>query len=133
MHEWALAESVISTVQQHAENEGLLAVHEVTIHVGELQNIDLEIFKFALCELRSLQFENTIFQIEVLQTELRCRACTEHWKPHSETLAKDVAESIHFVPEIAHAYIKCPHCGSPDFEVLAGRGVWLQSIQGEKA
>jgi hydrogenase nickel incorporation protein HypA/HybF len=45
---------------------------------------------------------------------------------------KEVSEAIHFVPEMAHVYIKCPSCGSPDFEVVEGRGVWLQSIKGVK-
>lgn len=133
MHEWALAEAVTSSVRKFAENEGFLMVHEVTIRVGELQNVDLEIFEFALTQLRSPILKNAVFQIEVLPTELRCRVCQEQWNPRSNALEDDIAESVHFVPEVAHVYLKCPHCGSPDFEVLAGRGVWLQSIRGEKS
>jgi len=47
-------------------------------------------------------------------------------------LNEDASEAIHFIPEIAHTYIKCPKCRSPDFEVLQGRGVWLESIKGVK-
>jgi hydrogenase nickel incorporation protein HypA/HybF len=133
MHEWALAEAVTSSVQKFAENEDFLVVHEVTIRVGELQNVDLEIFEFALTQLRTPMLKNTLFQIEVLPTELRCRVCKEQWNPQLNALADDIAESVHFVPEVAHAYMKCPNCGSPDFEVLSGRGVWLQSIRGEKS
>lgn len=133
MHEWALAEAVIGSVQRFAKNEGFSTIDEVTIRVGELQNVDIEIFEFAISQLRLPMLEDTVFRVEVQSTQLRCRVCTEQWNPHSNALAEDIAESVHFVPEVAHAYMKCPHCGSPDFEVLSGRGVWLQSIRGEKA
>ena len=132
MHEWALAEAVIESVTKFAQNEGFTTVEEVTIRVGELQNVDIEIFQFALKQLRCPMLERTVFRVEVQSTELRCRVCSEQWNPHSNTLTEEIAESVHFVPEVAHAYMKCPQCGSPDFEVLTGRGVWLQSIRGEK-
>jgi hydrogenase nickel incorporation protein HypA/HybF len=132
MHEWALAEAVIGSVTNFAQNEGFMTVEEVTIRVGELQNVDIEIFQFALEQLRCPMLERTVFQVEVQSTELRCRVCSGQWNPHSDTLSEEIAESVHFVPEVAHAYMKCPQCGSPDFEILTGRGVWLQSIRGEK-
>jgi len=33
---------------------------------------------------------------------------------------------------MAHVYIKCPSCESPDFSVVEGRGVVLASISGVK-
>jgi hydrogenase nickel incorporation protein HypA/HybF len=33
---------------------------------------------------------------------------------------------------MAHVYLKCAKCGSPDFEVIKGRGVWLSTIKGER-
>jgi hydrogenase nickel incorporation protein HypA/HybF len=47
-------------------------------------------------------------------------------------LSSEVAEAIHFIPEIAHTYMRCPRCHSPDFEVIAGRGVWVAALQGEE-
>ena len=41
------------------------------------------------------------------------------------------SESIHFVPELAHAFLRCPDCDGADFEVVAGRGVVLQELEGE--
>jgi hydrogenase nickel incorporation protein HypA/HybF len=48
------------------------------------------------------------------------------------SLDEEAREAIHFLPEAAHAYIRCPKCGSPDFEILSGRGVWLESVRGLK-
>ena len=42
----------------------------------------------------------------------------------------DQLESIHFIPELAHAFMACPGCESPDFEVLEGRGVWIECVEG---
>ena len=130
MHEWALAEAVISTVSQIAEKEGLKEVSEVEIKVGELQQIELDILEFALSQLKTPEFKNVKFNMETVRAELRCRVCGHQWIFSKERLNKDVAEAIHFVPEIAHTYVKCPKCGSPDFEILHGRGIWLESIKG---
>ncbi len=69
-------------------------------------------------------------QIWTTKAELKCRACEHRWFFEREKLDASVAEAIHFVPEVAHTYIKCSKCGSPDFEVVEGRGVWLESVKG---
>jgi len=132
MHEWALAEAVIAAASQIAEKEGLSEVTEVKIKVGELQQIELDILEFALSQVKPYEFKHTKFSIELAKAELKCRVCGYKWFFKKEKLDEIAAEAIHFVPEIAHTYIKCPKCGSPDFEILEGRGVWLESIKGVK-
>ena len=132
MHEWALAEAVIAAASEIAEKEGLSEVKEVKIKVGELQQIERDILEFALSQLKSAKFKNAKFSIEIAKAELKCRVCEHKWFFGKEKLNESTAEAIHFVPEVAHTYIKCPKCGSPDFEILTGRGVWLESIKGVK-
>ena len=48
MHEWALAEAVITAAQQIAEKEKLKEIKEVNIKIGELQQVERDIFRFAL-------------------------------------------------------------------------------------
>jgi hydrogenase nickel incorporation protein HypA/HybF len=132
MHEWALAEAVIAAASEVAEKEGLSEVTEVKIKVGELQQIEREILEFAFSQLKSSKFKDAKFTIEIAKAEFKCRACGKKWLFSSEKLDEETAEAIHFVPEVAHTYIKCPKCGSPDFEILEGRGVWLESIRGVK-
>ncbi|MBS7615744.1 hydrogenase nickel incorporation protein HypA [Candidatus Bathyarchaeota archaeon] len=132
MHEWALAEAIISSASKIATQEGLKEVIEVKIKVGELQQVEIDILEFALSELKKDIFKNAIFTIETVKAELKCRICGHQWVFSKDKLDVDSAEAIHFVPETAHAYIKCPRCGSPDFEILRGRGVWLESIRGVK-
>ena len=130
MHEWALAEAVIASVSDIVEREGFEEVEEVRIKVGELQQVEHDILKFALSQLRPARLEGTEFTIEVARAELRCRVCGNEWQFRKEDLDEHAAEAVHFVPEIIHAYVRCPWCGSPDFEVSKGRGLWIESIRG---
>jgi hydrogenase nickel incorporation protein HypA/HybF len=132
MHEWALAEAVISAASETAEKEGLEQVTEVKIKIGELQQIEQNILEFALSQLKTVKLKDAKFTIEKIKAKLKCRVCGFQWTFNKEDLDKNTSEAIHFVPEIAHTYVKCPKCGSPDFEVLEGRGVWLESIKGMK-
>jgi hydrogenase nickel incorporation protein HypA/HybF len=132
MHEWALAEAVIAAAQQIAEKEKLKEIKEVTIKVGELQQIEQEILRFALSQLKPASFKNAKFRITKAKTTLKCRVCENTWLFRKNKLDEGTAEAIHFVPEVAHAYIKCPKCGSSDFEIAEGRGVWLENIKGVK-
>jgi hydrogenase nickel incorporation protein HypA/HybF len=130
MHEWALAEAIITAVKQIVEKEKLRELREVTIKVGELQQVEKDILRFALSQLNLAAFKNVQFHIEKAKTALKCRACGNTWLFSRNKLDEATAEAIHFVPEVAHAYIRCPKCGSPDFEISAGRGVWIENIRG---
>lgn len=130
MHEWALAEAVIAAATQIAEKEGVREVTEVMVKIGQLQQIERSIFLFALQQLKSAPFKNAKFRISTAKTKLKCRVCGNIWYFKKDKLDKDTAEAIHFIPEVAHTYISCPKCRSPDFEIAEGRGVWLETVKG---
>jgi hydrogenase nickel incorporation protein HypA/HybF len=132
MHEWALAEAVITAASETAKKEGLRKVTEVRISIGEMQQIERDIFCYALEQLRQAEFAETKFEVEEEKAELKCRVCGYEWPFDREKLDVASAEAVHFVPEVAHAYVKCPKCNSPDFEVVKGRGVWLKTLKGVK-
>jgi hydrogenase nickel incorporation protein HypA/HybF len=132
MHEWALAEAILTSAKQIAEKEKLKNVSEITIKIGELQQVERDILRFALSEMKPENLNSTKFRILKAKTTLKCRVCGTAWQFDSKKVDKDIAEAIHFVPEVAHTYIKCPKCGSPDFEIVSGRGVWLENIKGAK-
>jgi hydrogenase nickel incorporation protein HypA/HybF len=134
MHEWALAEAVLASAKQIAEQEHLSSVSEVTIRVGALQQVEPPILRFALKQLsEGTSFKGTKFRILKAKSQLKCRVCTTTWEYNPKKFDKATTEAIHFVPEVAHTYIKCPKCGSPDFEIASGRGIWLQDIKGVKS
>jgi hydrogenase nickel incorporation protein HypA/HybF len=132
MHEWALAEAILTSAKQVAEQENLKEVTEVTIRVGELQQVEPPILRFALSQMKTETFKNAKFRILKAKSTLKCRVCGTIWEFNLKKLDKATAEAIHFVPEVVHTYIRCPKCGSSDFEIVSGRGVWLEHIKGAK-
>lgn len=138
MHEWALAEAVIYAVNEEAAREKLKKIILVKVKVGELQQIDLDIFKFAMesvLPLSDLPLDMGKIAIETDESTLRCQVCRHMWnfREDADKLPEVESEAIHFIPEIAHIYIRCPRCGSPDFAIAEeGRGVRIDYIEGER-
>ena len=129
MHEWALAESVISSVIKFAK-EKKVEIREVTISMGELQQVDRGVFDFALKEIMKAMGLNLKIKLKNEKAIFKCKECGNEWNFEYKNLREEEKESIHFIPETVHSYVKCPKCGSPDFIIKRGRGIWL-SIKGE--
>ena len=89
MHEWALAEAVIKTASQIAEKEGLDEITEVNIRLGELQQIDIETFSFALSQLKTPNLEKAQFNIHKDEAKFKCRVCSHEWTFSSVELDED--------------------------------------------
>jgi len=137
MHEWSLAESIIAASIEEAKKEKLKKIIEIVISIGELQQIEQDIFEFALKQIvkeQKKEFKKVIFSIEIEKCSFKCKSCESIWifDDMKKNLDKDESEAIHFLPEIAFVHNRCPKCGSPDFEIISGRGVSIKSIKGVK-
>ena len=135
MHEWALAESIITAALEEAGKNKLKTIAEIIIQVGELQQIEQDIFKFALHELiksQNTKLKNVKITIKTEESILRCKQCNHSWpfRELKKQVDEDEAEAIHFIPEVAFVHSRCPKCGSPDFEITTGRGVTITAIKG---
>jgi len=135
MHEWALAESIVAATLQTAEKEKLKKIREIIVQIGELQQIEQDIFEFALKEISKSQddkLKNVKIRIETEESSLKCQRCEHTWSfsDMKKKITNEEAEAIHFVPEVAFVHTRCPKCGSPDFEITKGRGVSIKSIKG---
>ncbi|MHC4341112.1 MAG: hydrogenase nickel incorporation protein HypA [Planctomycetota bacterium] len=136
MHEFALAEAVITTSLDAAEKESLARITRIEVHVGELQSIRKETFEFALTEIMPKtepRLAAAEITVTIIPARFTCRACSHDFDLKETGGPKDAEqkEAIHFVPELAHAFLRCPECESPDFEVIQGRGVSIDAIEGE--
>lgn len=133
MHEWALAESVVNTVLRYKEEKNLTKVNKVLVKVGKLQQIELDIFNSALEDISKMKNIEGEFVVEEDNVSFKCRICGREWDFEAcvKDLGEDESEYVHFIPDVIRVYSKCPECGSPDFEVLKGRGVWIDYIEGE--
>ncbi len=136
MHEFALAEAVVRAALDTADRNGLSRLTRIVVQIGELQSIEREVFEFALREVIPVsepRIQAARIDLERESARFRCRPCGREFGlddaegPSDE----DESEAIHFIPELAHAFVHCPGCDSPDFEVTAGRGVLLRLLEGE--
>ena len=138
MHEWALAESILVASVNEAKKEKLKKILKINVLLGELQQINKDIFKQALDDLLKT-YENSLLKdrkinIDIEKTEMKCKNCENIWKfsDMKKGLNDDESEAIHFIPEVAFVHSRCPKCNSPDFEIIKGRGVSITKIKGEK-
>lgn len=131
MHEWALAEAVIATVERLYEENGRKPVLAVHVLIGELQRIDMEVFREGMTRrLDGRPFPPEVFDFQTEPAEFRCRRCGRQWLLADQAgLGPEELEAIHFLPEAAHVYMRCPDCQSPDYSLERGRGVRIRSVE----
>lgn len=131
MHEWALADAVVEAAVSALGGRDVTCLRGVTVRIGELQAVDREIFSFALeTILTEKRLSPKIFHLETEKASFLCSACSCAWAlEEQDSLSASDKEAIHFLPEAAHAFMRCPSCGSPDFRVEKGRGVTISSVE----
>ncbi len=132
MHEWALAEAVIKTAVEKAKESKMKSVDEIDLKIGEMQGIEIDIFRFALDELMKQYGMKARVNIKIQKTKFRCNVCNYEWHFDEFKLKDDEKEFVHFLPESIFSHAHCPKCESQYFEIVEGRGVWIEAIRGEK-
>ncbi|HVO40135.1 MAG TPA: hydrogenase nickel incorporation protein HypA [Spirochaetia bacterium] len=131
MHEWALADAVVEATSSALAGKDPACLRGVTVQIGELQAIDREIFSFALeTILAEKPYSPNLFHVETERASFLCSSCGKEWGlDDSPGLGASEKEAIHFLPEAAHAFMRCPSCASPDYRVQKGRGVKISGIE----
>ncbi|MCP3978077.1 MAG: hydrogenase nickel incorporation protein HypA [bacterium] len=136
MHEWALAEGVVTAALDAAAKQKLVRVTKLVVRVGALQRISPDFFRKALSSVLpedDPRLESVEFELSAEPAVMGCRGCGHTFEPgQAGDLDADQLEAIHFIPELAHGYLSCPKCESSDFDVRQGRGIWLDAVEGER-
>ena len=138
MHEFALADAVVKTALGVAADAGMAQIDRIVVKVGELQQIQVDLFEFSLTQVlpeTDPALAGVDFEVVSEQARFGCRPCGTEFGRDDLVAGDDpdAGEAIHFIPELSHAFVRCPSCGSPDFEILAGRGVTLERVEGRDA
>ena len=135
MHELALADSVVKAALQAADDAGLDQIGRIVVKVGELQQIEKDLFEFSLTSVipaNERRLADTVFEVAAEPVRFQCRSCGHTYSRSDVAIDadEDQTEAVHFIPELSHAYARCPSCGSPDFDITQGRGITLAQIEG---
>ncbi len=108
MHELSLCQAIAGVVKTHADGR---RVDVVRVRIGALRQVVPESLAFCWEVVR--EYENmpdAELELECITAEVKCRACGRQ-------------------SEITSAWsIWCPHCDSPDVEVLRGNEFLVTSL-----
>lgn len=114
MHEIKIAEELIGIIRQVAEEENLKKVTKVNIQFGKMIMIVSDVFHFVFeSAVKGTVAKNAKLYLEILPVKFACNKCKE------ET-------------EIDDLLFVCPLCGSNDLNLIQGREIIIESIEGKK-
>ena len=118
MHEMTLLSSVTQIIAEEMEQHGLVRLARVTLKSGTLAGLVPEAMRFAWEVLTdSGPLGGAELCVETVPVRLRCGDCLRE-----------------FAPEEQVVFAACPVCGQElGHKVLAGREVYIESIEGEEA
>ncbi len=136
MHEWTLAEAIVESLNSFVEQNGRKKVLEVEILYGEMMELDTDILSYAIEELvKGTVLEGAKFSLKEEKALFKCNACGATWDfeiahrmlSHEFGILEEPSGArespLHFIPDLAQALLKCPRCGSRDFEAISGKGI----------
>ena len=113
MHELPVTEQILKIVLEHAREAGAQRVLQVNLVVGNLTSFVDDSIQFYFDFLtRETEAENAVLQIARVPARVRCHQCGEEFAPRGVDWL-------------------CPQCGALGGEVLAGREMYIESIEVE--
>jgi len=111
MHEFSLASSILETVDESARQSGASRVLKVSVVAGELVQVVDEAMHFAFEVLAEGTIcEGAELELSFVEPRSRCLDCGRE-----------------FFHDARHW--RCPECGGPNTELLAGRELYIDSIE----
>ncbi|MCD6348302.1 MAG: hydrogenase nickel incorporation protein HypA [Candidatus Korarchaeota archaeon] len=141
MHEWTLAEAIVESLNSLINQDDARKVLEVEILYGEMMELESDILNYAIEELaRGTALEGAKFSLKEEKALFRCNACGATWDFETahkmlshefgilEEPSGEKESPLHFIPDLAQALLKCPQCGSRDFETISGKGIRIARV-----
>ena len=113
MHELRIAEDLSEIVLNEAKKAGLSIVTKVNISFGKMVQIVPDIFEFAFREcVRDTFAQDAKVIIEIVPVKMKCMRCGEDFR-------------------VTENKFECSACGSADLEIIQGKELFINSIEGE--
>lgn len=134
MHEWSLAGGIVQTVEDECRKQSIARVQRLELSVGELAQIEVDTLREALAQLKKgTAMSGCRIIIRRERTMMSCRKCMHVWgfsesRKHLSPLENGGDNAVHYLPSSVNAFITCPSCGSPDFDIVSGFGLSIRSF-----
>ena len=117
MHELAIAESMITIVQDEMAKHGLTQVSKIKMVYGEISAIVPEALETAFAMLTAnTSLHQAIIELEMKPMAVRCGQCSHEFEPPAEE----------------RVLIPCPQCSNIlGHEIIAGRDLYIEYLEAE--
>ena len=113
MHELSITQDMLDLVLEQAEQAEAKKVGRINLVIGEMTGIVEECVRFYFGFVsEGTPAEGADLHIKKVASEARCRGCGKNF-------------------EIDEFDWTCPHCGSKDVEITAGKELFVESIEVE--
>jgi hydrogenase nickel incorporation protein HypA/HybF len=124
MHEWAIAMSVVSSVEKWSLERNS-EVKRVFLSIPSLSMLEVEVLLEAFNTIKKeSKVCNAELEVRMRDQNFKCRSCGNVFtlndiRDQLDPVLRDYGEEnpLHIVPSLITAFVKCPKCGSHDFEV----------------
>ena len=114
MHEFGLMQSVLESVTAEACKVGASRVNEIRLVVGEMREVLSDAMEFSFEALaQGTLCEGATLSLRMVKPASRCAQCGKEYEH----------DRLHWM---------CPACGSLATELLAGRELYIDSIEVEQ-
>ncbi|MBP8819715.1 MAG: hydrogenase maturation nickel metallochaperone HypA [Syntrophomonadaceae bacterium] len=115
MHELSIIQSVVDTVRDSAEKNGLKRVNKVKLVIGKLTMALPDSLQFAFeAVIVDEMFKNAVLEIEERDVTCECNSCQHR-----------------FVVDDAYCFI-CPNCGHDRVDIIGGRELYIDYFEGDE-
>lgn len=113
MHELSITQSMFDLVLKHAEQAEAKKVKKINLVIGEMTGVVRECIQFYLDFLsEGTIVEGAALSVEMVPPKARCRQCGETF-------------------QLREFDWTCSNCGGKSLEVMAGRELFVESIEVE--
>jgi hydrogenase nickel incorporation protein HypA/HybF len=115
MHELGIIQNIFKVVEQTAIDNHLKKITKVYLKIGRFRQVVPEFLQFAFANVvKGTVAAGAELVIDIVPISGLCRAC-----------GKD------FVIDADHdILLQCPNCGAVDLEIITGKEVVLDSVEG---
>jgi hydrogenase nickel incorporation protein HypA/HybF len=113
MHELSITQSMLNLVLEQAEKAGAKEVGKINLVIGEMTGVVSDCVQFYFDFLsKGTLAEGAALAFEIIPTQARCRVCAKNF-------------------ELKEFDWTCPYCHGNNMEIVAGKELFVESIEVE--
>jgi len=113
MHEFSITQSMLNLVLEQAEKAGAKEVEKINLVIGEMTGVVSDCVQFYFDFIsKGTVAEGAVLAFKIVPTTAQCRVCSKNF-------------------ELKEFDWTCPYCHANNMEIVAGKELFVESIEVE--